>query len=129
MLHIVIIDDHPFNLILIKKQLSSLDCQITTFNQSIEALHFIQNNASNISIVLTDIMMPNLNGFELVSKLKSEKQTHSMPVIAITSGLFNREDIINSQNSFSEVIYKPYKPEELKKNILELTSIADKSPK
>lgn len=123
-LHIVIVDDQKFNLILIKKQLASFQCRISTFQNSIEALDFILEHCNNINIILTDIMMPHLNGFELVKNIKASEEAQSIPVIAITSGLFNREDIIDPENSFSEVIYKPYKPEELKANILELASLS-----
>ncbi len=56
------------------------------------AWDLMQEHASEISMVVTDIEMPNMNGFELTEKIRSDKRFSGLPIIAMTT-LTGQEDI------------------------------------
>ena len=83
-------------------------------NDGVEALDFVfkkgeYENADHPKpgIILLDINMPKLNGFEVLEKLKSEDKTKCIPVIMLTSSR-NEEDVVQSYgNGASSYIPKP----------------------
>ncbi|MBR4910532.1 MAG: EAL domain-containing protein [Clostridia bacterium] len=51
----------------------------------VEALAAIKENADSLSIVMLDIIMPNMDGFEVLRRMKADEQTKSIPVIVLTA--------------------------------------------
>ncbi|RME88098.1 MAG: hybrid sensor histidine kinase/response regulator [Planctomycetota bacterium] len=63
------------------------------------------------AIIITDIVMPEMDGYELCKKIKEEKKTHSIPVILLTS-LSDPLDVIKGLEAGADnFITKPYEPE------------------
>ena len=65
---ILIVDDNKINLLIAKKLLSTQDCETVTAQSGQEALAQIKIN--NFDLVLMDIMMPGMDGFETCSRIK-----------------------------------------------------------
>ena len=80
---ILIVDDEINTLDLLEAVLSSLDYNIITTQHGEEALKIVEDN--DIDLVILDIMMPGMNGFEVCKKLKSDKKTSRIPVLVITA--------------------------------------------
>ncbi|RLB11622.1 MAG: response regulator [Deltaproteobacteria bacterium] len=74
-----------------------------------EALEVIESN--NVDIVLTDVNMPEMNGLELLEKLRSSSNTQDLPVIMITTE--GAESIVEKakQLGLNGFIRKPFTPE------------------
>jgi DNA-binding NtrC family response regulator len=79
-----IIDDDPDIYLLFADALSGIDgISVFTFNDSLEALKHFTNNREQYVLVICDLMMPKLNGLDLVKKIKKlSPKTRTM----ITSG-------------------------------------------
>lgn len=97
---------------------------IKAFN-GLEAIDLAIRYSSEISLVLTDIMLPDISGFEIYSKLKENPKFAEVPFI-FQSGYTNRE--IETMNLASidnnlKVLYKPYKKDELIKAIESVTKV------
>lgn len=75
-LAILIVDDNPSNLLLLKHQLSHLGHNVISFNNAHDAINYLNKNP--IDAVITDCYMPNINGFHLAEVIR---KTH--PNIAI----------------------------------------------
>jgi len=58
---------------------------VITAEDGLEAYNLLDENLSDISLVLTDLEMPNMNGFELTEKVKTTPKYSHLPVIALTS--------------------------------------------
>lgn len=87
---ILIVDDSEFN----RKVLSSNLCDeydIIEANNGLAALEIIEKDYSNISLMILDIMMPELNGIELLKILNERKITKLLPIILITAADSNEE--------------------------------------
>ena len=91
-LSILVVDDCENNLHSFKEALAPLNKPIITCKSGREALHIASNE--NISVILMDVQMPEMNGFEVVDMLKSRKSTRDIPVIFITAA-YNSDEFMN----------------------------------
>src|SRR5690242_17845241 len=88
---ILIVDDKPDTLVLLRELLSSRGYQVVTAIEAEEAKHRIQSERPDL--VLLDVVMPGKSGYELCRELKGDPSTRLVPVVMIT-GLSDREDRI-----------------------------------
>ena len=80
---ILVVDDNAQNLELIVAYLDSLGVQVDTAVDGVEALEKVQQ--ADYNLILLDIMMPKMSGFEVCPKLKSDPKTRDIPVIMVTA--------------------------------------------
>ncbi len=97
---------------------------IKAFNGA-EALELALRYSNEIALVLTDIMLPDINGFEIYEKLKENPKFDKVPFV-FQSGYTSQE--IEAANSASvdnalKVLYKPYKKDDLVNLIEDVTKI------
>lgn len=82
---ILIVDDNPENLLVQKAVLKNNDRNIVTAESGEEALRLIKDQ--EFAVVLLDIMMPVMDGYEVARRIRAEKLANYPPVIFITAGL------------------------------------------
>lgn len=80
---ILVVDDNEQNLELIVAYLDNLDCEVVTACDGLDALEKVRENIPDL--ILLDIMMPRMSGFEACRKLKSDPQTRDVPIIMVTA--------------------------------------------
>jgi len=80
---ILVVDDNAQNLELLVAYLDGLDCQVTTAVDGVDALEKVK--AEPPDLILLDIMMPRMSGFEVCRKLKSAPATRDIPIIMVTA--------------------------------------------
>ena len=80
---ILIVDDNLQNLELMHAYLEDLPCRIATATDGEEAVRFIERNAPDL--ILLDVMMPRMSGFEVCQKIKSSPRTRDIIVIMVTA--------------------------------------------
>jgi two-component system capsular synthesis sensor histidine kinase RcsC len=86
-IHLLVVDDHPINRRLLSDQLTSLGYQVITANDGVDALGVLNRNT--VDIVLTDVNMPNMDGYRLTQRLR---QSHfTAPVIGVTANALAEE--------------------------------------
>jgi excisionase family DNA binding protein len=109
---VLIIDDDTKILQMMKTVLSQEESlQIITAGSGFEAGLSIYNNMPDI--ILLDFLMPNMDGFEVCHKLKSDEKTKDIPIIAVTA-LKEPEEIKKMFSAgITDLVSKPFKSEEL----------------
>ena len=81
--HILIVDDDPLNVKLLKATLGpSYEISIATNGQDGIEIAASENPPD---LILLDIMMPEMDGYETCRRLKADGQTHSIPIVFITA--------------------------------------------
>lgn len=80
---VLLVDDNAQNLELLNAYLDDLDCPILTARDGVEALEAIDREPPDI--ILLDVMMPRMSGFQLCAKLKSSPATRDIPIIMVTA--------------------------------------------
>jgi CheY-like chemotaxis protein len=103
-------DDNHDNLFLISYLIEALNCKCYGLIDSIKVLDLAV--AKIPDLILLDIVMPDLSGFDVISQLKSNLFTNNIPVIAVTglSSLYYQEKI--SSAGFDDYICKPFMVDE-----------------
>ncbi len=83
---ILIVDDNLQNLELIQAYLEALPCKLITAGDGLEAMKIIEDPAGpQLDLVLLDVMMPRMSGFEVCRKIKDDPGTRSIPVMMVTA--------------------------------------------
>ncbi len=80
---ILVADDQPANRELLDELLSSEGFNVLTAADGAAALEHL--NLVNIDLVLLDVMMPEINGFEVCAKIKANPETYLVPVVMVTA--------------------------------------------
>jgi putative two-component system response regulator len=80
---VLVADDQPHNIGLIEKILKSGRCQVITATNGKEALEKIYQHEPDL--ILLDVLMPEMNGYEVCQKIKQSEQFQLIPVIMITA--------------------------------------------
>jgi len=80
---VLVVDDVPANVKLLEARLSAEYFDVATATSGAEALALCER--AECDIVLLDVMMPDMDGFEVCRKLKSNPATHHIPVIMVTA--------------------------------------------
>lgn len=80
---ILVVDDNAQNLELLVEYLDGLGCEVVTATDGIEALEKVQTQPPDL--ILLDVMMPRMSGFECCRKLRSNPETRDIPVIMVTA--------------------------------------------
>ncbi len=108
---ILIVDDIPSNIWLLKAMLEQSGFQICSAENSEEALERLKRGT--IDLILLDVLMPGVNGFELAEQLKHHPDYREIPIIFLTA-LNEPGDVVKGfQLGANDFISKPFNKEEL----------------
>ena len=111
-LKVLVVDDDEDNLLLITHQLLLItSCSIVCAKDGSSALSEAQ--ASQPDLILLDIMLPHMDGFEVARRLKQDPQTRSIPIIAVTAMARPEDQQVALQSGCDGYLSKPYELEHL----------------
>jgi putative two-component system response regulator len=103
---ILCVDDEPGNLKLLERTLGSSGYQVVKASDGREALDIIANRI--IDLVLTDVMMPGIDGFETCRRIKGDERYRHIPVVMITALGSKTDRIHGIEAGADEFLSKPY---------------------
>ena len=104
---ILVIDDHKDIVWLITETLSS-EYQVQEAYNAEKALEFLKQYTP--SLIITDIMMPNMDGLELISLIKENKYTRHIPLIIISAKISDQEQAAGLNIGADAYLTKPFSP-------------------
>lgn len=108
---ILIVDDDPVNSSILFNYLSGMGFQVLVAQDGEAALEETQSQTPDV--ILLDILMPGLDGFEICRLLKNQPDTRDIPIIFMTA-LSNTRDLITGfEMGAVDYITKPFTPEEI----------------
>ena len=108
---ILLVDDNPTNLQVLRQTLKDINCKILIAKNGETALAIALEDHPDL--ILLDIMMPGIDGFEVCRRLKSDPSTDDIPVIFLSS-LGDTEDKVRGlQLGAVDYVAKPFQPDEI----------------
>ena len=108
---ILVVDDEPHNIVLLEGILRKFGHEVVGAENAVVALEVLDRS---FDLVLSDVMMPVMNGFEFVSKIRENEETQDIPVIMVTT-LSQRDDRLKAvEVGANDFITKPIDLVELK---------------
>ncbi len=113
--HVLVVDDELFNRELLEGLLVPLGYEVTLAEDGKDALEKIKEKAPDV--ILLDIMMPIMDGFEVARRLKEKKETKSIPIVMVTA-LSEVEDRIKAlEAGANDFLTKPVDIAELRATV------------
>ncbi len=103
---IMVVDDEPVNRMILTKTFSDTDYRTKECASGEEAIAFLEDEVPDI--ILLDIMMPGIDGFEVCEKIKSNPRTFDIPVIIITALSDKISRLRGLQLGAADIITKPF---------------------
>ena len=108
---IMIVDDEPDVVHLVENMLESYDMEVVAAYDGIGAIDLAEQERPDL--ILLDIMMPMMSGYEVCEQLKSNPQTKDIPVVCVSSGHSLEARTRSRQAGAVSLIVKPFSPAEL----------------
>ncbi len=113
---ILLIDDREESLIALEVLLRSSQYRLVKFKSGESALEFLSQN--EVALVLLDVQMPGMDGFEVARRIKLVVRVNPPPIIFLTAIDQSRENIRKAyQSGGVDFIYKPFEPEMLRAKV------------
>ena len=126
---ILLVDDRSDNLISIEAILAPDGYSIVKANSGKSALKILLQEY-DFALILMDVQMPNMNGFETASLIYEREKLRNVPIVFITAHNFGEEDIFKGyQSGGVDYIYKPINPALLRAKVSVFVDLYKKNHK
>jgi CheY-like chemotaxis protein len=112
---ILAVDDDEDNLLLLAYALEPLGCSLLTAVDGRSALSLARSYQPDL--ILLDVLMPYMNGVEVVSQLREDPKIKTIPVIAVTALAIAEDRKRLLQVGFNDYISKPYMLEDIEATV------------
>jgi CheY-like chemotaxis protein len=107
-LEVLIVDDDPDALYTLDEIVQSCDCRTILAKDGYECLKVLEEKTPDL--ILLDIMMPVMDGFQTLKKIRSNKKWDNIPVFAVTAKAMIDDKGIIMKYGFDDYIFKPVNP-------------------
>jgi len=108
---IVLIEDEKDIVELVRYNFRKEGFEVSAFTSGREGLEYLRRNPADL--VLLDIMLPDLDGFEICKRLRGENRSKSLPVIFLTAKGEEIDRVLGLELGADDYVVKPFSPREL----------------
>ena len=109
---ILIVDDDPINLQVLKNHLSLKHYDVTEARSGSEALKILDLK-KNLDLILLDVMMPGMSGYDVCRRIREHKSPSELPVILLTAQNRVGDLVMGLESGANDYLSKPFDPMEL----------------
>jgi DNA-binding response OmpR family regulator len=117
---ILIVDDEEDIVNLVRMILEDAGYQVSATTDGRDV--FKRVRAESYDLVLLDIMMPFLSGWEVLQEIRSNSETKDLPVALLTARASPRDDNQPHPTDYCDYITKPFEPEDLLRRVRQILS-------
>jgi sigma-B regulation protein RsbU (phosphoserine phosphatase) len=108
---LLLVDDNPTNLQVLYQTLETTGCKLLVAKNGETALSIAQKASPDL--ILLDIMMPGIDGFEVCRRLKTNPATAAIPVIFLSALTDTKDKVQGLQLGAVDYVSKPFQPDEV----------------
>ncbi|MBC2654372.1 EAL domain-containing protein [Pseudomonas sp. MSSRFD41] len=113
---LLIVDDYPENLLSMRALLQRQDWRVMTAASGVEALSLLLEH--EVDLVLLDVQMPGMDGFEVARLMRGSQRTRLTPIIFLTANEQSQDAVIKGYaNGAVDYLFKPFDPQILKPKV------------
>ena len=120
-LRMLVVDDSDINCEVAQRIFGGEGAQVTLAHNGQEAVNWLQAGGHTVDIVLMDVQMPVLNGYEATQQIRRMPALSNLPIIALTAGAFLEQQELASQAGMTGFIAKPFDVEAAIALVIKLT--------
>ncbi|MDP5275282.1 hybrid sensor histidine kinase/response regulator [Chengkuizengella axinellae] len=124
---ILVVDDHLPNLKILIDTLEAASYEVIGVTNGKEALTVINEN--HMDLVITDVMMPEVSGYELCSEIRKTYTLAELPVLMVTAGIHAEDLLAGFQAGANDFLHKPFDLSEMEArvdNLIQMKRSANK---
>lgn len=113
---LLVVDDYPENLISMRALLERQDWQVVTAASGVEALGVLLEQ--EVDLVLLDVQMPGMDGFEVARLMRGSQRTRLTPIIFLTANEQSQAAVLKGYaNGAVDYLFKPFDPQILRPKV------------
>jgi CheY-like chemotaxis protein len=105
---VLVVDDEPDVLLLCRVNLEFEGYEVFEANDGVEALERVRERRPDV--ILLDVMMPRMDGWQVLAELKADEDLRDIPVVMLTAKVQDQDQIRGWSSGAAEYITKPFSP-------------------
>jgi two-component system, sensor histidine kinase and response regulator len=113
MTHILVVEDNPTLLENITFELEMLNYQVTHAGDGRQALNLLQSMNTKLDLIVSDIAMPEMDGYEFLEAVRKNEKWNAIPFIFLTAFDSTNAIRLGKQLGVDDYLVKPFEPEDL----------------
>ena len=121
---ILIVEDNELNRTMLSEILSD-DYKVLEAENGQEALEILEQNKDDIHLILLDVMMPVMDGYTFLDKIKKNEELALIPVIVMTQGDSEADEVTALAHGATDFVPKPYRPQVILHRIASLIKLRE----
>ncbi len=126
MTNILLVDDRPENLLALEGILEPLHQNLLYAHSGVDALRQLLQH--EVAVILLDVQMPELDGFETASLIKQRERTKHIPIIFVTAISKDEEQVFRGYSAGAvDYVFKPFSPEVLRSKVSVFIELHEKN--
>lgn len=111
------VEDNADNRQIVRDLFSAMGYRIIEAEDGLSGVEIASLMANELDLILMDIQLPKMSGYDAVRAIKNNKDIRNIPIIVITSYALSGDDRKAFEAGADDYIAKPYKPRELRKKV------------
>ena len=124
---ILVVEDNPLNREMLLEILSGQYAVLEAENGQ-EALDVLKAHADNIAVILLDVMMPVMDGFTFLDRIKADDRLSLIPVIIMTQSDSEADEVAALAHGATDFVPKPYRPQVILHRVASIIKLRKQPP-
>jgi PAS domain S-box-containing protein len=113
-MRVLLVDDNETNAVIASAMLSRWGVDVSTAQSGRDALELIDHEGRRFDIVLMDLHMPGMNGYDVTRFLRARHSAEALPIVALTAAAFEEDREHCERAGMNDFVTKPVSPERLR---------------
>jgi PAS domain S-box-containing protein len=124
---VLLVDDRPQNLLALEAILEPLAHELVSVGSGDQALRLLLRR-DDFAVILLDVQMPRLDGFETAALIKERERTRNIPIIFLTALSKDQQNVFRGYEVGAvDYVFKPFQPEILRSKVAVLIDLHEKN--